>query len=352
MRVAPLVELASGVDALYLSGRAALPADLLDLLESARIEASLLNAPVSVELGPVAMVLQPRAWLKYRYCLDHAYGRIGFTTSGHLPAVRVQPRAEFLHGCGVEDAVEWFQDVLEQCCGPVRLSVTRVDLYADFQRWDLRGDDRAAFICRARSLNLHEEDQEFTGLTFGRRKTGTVSARIYDKTAEIAKSGKAYWTGLWGDAFDPSERVVRVEFEIARAALRELKLSAPEEVLRATGAIWTILTTGWLTHRTPTDDQTKSRWPISPEWTSVQRAHVGEDPGGVERTYAASREGQVSILLPQLVGYLASFGALTQSESFGDVVTSLADYQSRYAHKTGLTLSERIALKRQRYGIA
>src|ERR1700727_131034 len=98
-----LVELASGVDALYLSGRAALPETFLDRLEEARIPAEG-GGSVGVEVGRVPLRLEPYAWGKYRYSLTHPYGRIGFTGSKRLPPILIQPRAEFLHGAGAAGA--------------------------------------------------------------------------------------------------------------------------------------------------------------------------------------------------------------------------------------------------------
>src|ERR1700722_11070619 len=106
-------ELASGVDAFYLSGRAALPAELLDELRALRLLADQQEGAVEIVLGGLSMQLQPRKWGLYRYCIDDPYARIGFTPKGKIPAIRVQPRAEFLHGAGVEFVVEWTRSLLE-----------------------------------------------------------------------------------------------------------------------------------------------------------------------------------------------------------------------------------------------
>ena len=119
-------ELASGVDALYLSGRAALPADLLAQLNALRLTADQQEGPVETVLGGLVMQLQPRKWGLYRYCLDHPYARIGFSPKDRIPAIRVQPRAEFLHGAGVENVVEWARSLLESECGPVLLGTCQV----------------------------------------------------------------------------------------------------------------------------------------------------------------------------------------------------------------------------------
>ena len=91
------LELASGVDALYLSGRAALPANLLEQLHALRLIAAEQEGPVEMLFGGLVMQLQPRKWGMYRFCFDHPYARFGVSPKAKIPCIRVQPRAEFLH---------------------------------------------------------------------------------------------------------------------------------------------------------------------------------------------------------------------------------------------------------------
>ena len=342
-----LTELASGVDAIYLSGRAALPQSLLERLESAREEAIALAARPPFQFGALEMFIAPHSFGKYRYCLDHPFGRIGLTPSEKLPAIRVQPRAEFLHGVGAEATVDSFRDLIEPEVGPSKFSVSRVDLFADFQGWNLSGDDRNRFLCRARETATYEADQHLNGLQFAKRSSGTVSARLYDKTVEMQTTGSNYWLDIWGEHFDPEKSVLRVEFEVGRAALREFGLDGPESVLAATGSLWSYLTTKWLTYRSPTNDETKSRWPFAPEWEAVSRASVADGDFGIERMYEGKRRGKLMNLMPGLVGYLASFGALTDSPDFSRLVPVLGEHLHRYAQDSGVSLDWRIFLKQR-----
>lgn len=343
-----LTELASGVDALYLSGRALLSDGLLDNLELARIEATGSEQAVPFPLAGVTMAMAPHGFHKYRYCLDHPFGRIGLTASSNLPTISVQPRAEFLHGSGPRSAVEWFQQILAEECGPLRLWVNRLDLFADFQGWQLQGESRHEFVCRAKTRHTYEEDEIFNGLVFGKRTSGSPLARLYDKTIESAKTGSDYWKTIWGEKFDADQSVLRIEFELGRQVLKEFGLDSPDHVLDATGSLWSSLTSQWLTHRIPGADQTRARWPISPQWEQVQRARFDEVDWGIVRMYEGKRLGSLFKLMPGLVGYLASFGALTNSSSFADLLPHLGDQLVNHARESGLTLNERIALKRQK----
>jgi hypothetical protein len=109
---AGLRELASGVDALYLSGRAELPRRFLARLENCRAWAAEAKRPAPCEIGEHTFGIAPNGWGKYRFCLDHHMARIGFSTSRHLPTVRIQPRSEFLHAIGPAAAVAQLRDSL------------------------------------------------------------------------------------------------------------------------------------------------------------------------------------------------------------------------------------------------
>ncbi len=85
-------ELASGVDALYLSGNGYLSKGFLARLDEERMFADRASRPVPFELGDLVLGLAPHGWGKYRFCLDHETGRIGFSASRRLPPVRIQPR--------------------------------------------------------------------------------------------------------------------------------------------------------------------------------------------------------------------------------------------------------------------
>ena len=59
-------ELASGVDALYLSGHGYLSKGFLARLEEERIFADRVSVPIPFELGPLTFGLAPHGWGKYR----------------------------------------------------------------------------------------------------------------------------------------------------------------------------------------------------------------------------------------------------------------------------------------------
>ncbi len=346
-----MTELASGVDALYLSGKTALGPALIARLEDSRADAIALDARPPVQFGALSFSMEPHGWGKYRYCLTHPYLRLGLTDKLGIPAIRVQPRAEFLHGVGARAAAHTIADLLEGECGAVRLVVSRIDLFADVQGWEIDGDERRNFVTRATARRTFEEGDAFTGLQFGSRSTGTASGRIYDKTRDIVRTGAEFWKDIWGNELDPDHPVLRVEFELSRSALREFGLTTPDEVLDATGSLWTYCTLEWLTLRVPTGDATRSRWPLAPEWEAIHRASIGEGSIGITRAYKGQQRGEMGKSFPGLVGHLARFGALGDCYSQAELLEVLGDFLNRYQKLTGLSMDHRIWKKRRELGL-
>jgi len=343
-----LRELASGVDALYLSGRASLPASLLDRLRSARQLADLTSQPIAFPLGELSCHLAPFGWGRYRFVLGHELGRIGFSESDHLPAIRIQPTAALLHAVGPEATVAGFSSVLEAECGKVHLSVSRLDLFVDLQGWSLSAGDRNRFVCRATNCRIFEEGASFRGFQFGTRTTKTFSARIYDKTADVERHGTDWWFGLWGDRYRAGASVLRVEFEIGRQGLTDFSLDAPHDVLTAKGDLWRYATEEWLTYRSPTADSIRSRWLIADEWTHVQRASLRGKTLGLERVSAGRMTGSLRRLMPRLAGYLAAFATVVGTEEIDDTLGALDHHLRSDEIARQMAFRDRIAERRAR----
>lgn len=342
-----LIELSSGVDALYLSGRAALPVDLLEYLEEERELARSGNTPRIVDLARAQLLLRPHGFGRYRYCLRHEHAQIGLTPSQHLPAIRVQLRAEYLHPVGPAVATEWCHELLEPAVGPIRFTVARLDLYADFQGWELTGDDRHRFLLRGRERDTYEDGQDLTGFVFGRRTTNTVLARIYDKQRDVARTGADYWHSVWGARYDPNRPVHRVEFELGRTGLREYGVQTPADAVEAAGALWASLTETWLTYRSPTDDATRSRWPVAAEWRSVQRASIRGGAASIERVREGRREGSLRRLMPRLVGELVSFAVIVGTEQLSATLLELVPAIHELEQTRGVRFHEKVAARRR-----
>lgn len=224
-------ELASGIDALYLSGRMDLEDSFFDGLERARSHARASDGPVPYRLGGVEFGLAAHGWGRYGFRLSHEYGLVGFTRSKHLPAIRVQPRAELLHGIGPRAAVDTFSGLLASL-GEIQWVASRVDLFADVQGWWPRVEERDRFVCRATTRDTFEVSGKLTGFQFGRRKGGGLSARIYEKSSQVFMTGAEWVRNMWGNSYQSGRPVARIEFEFGRSVLRECGVDSPDDVFR------------------------------------------------------------------------------------------------------------------------
>lgn len=139
----------------------------------------------------------------------------------------------------------------------------------------------------------------------------------------MERTGADYWPKIWGDRYDASRPVHRVEFELGRTGLREYGIDTPDDAIAAAGALWASLTETWLTCRSPTADETRSRWPLAPEWLAVQRASIRGNAAGIDRIRDGKRAGSLRRLMPRLVGDLTSFAVIVGAEKLSDTLSML-----------------------------
>jgi hypothetical protein len=340
-------ELASGIDALYLSGRTELPGSLLDELDRLKTQAAEGESPVDWQLGGYPVKVLGRAFGKYRYAVKHDLALIGFTPSDKLPAIRVQPTSLAIHAMGPEVTVLWVRNVLDAAGIDARLQVARLDLHADWQNLWIDADERSHFVGYANRRALYEVDEELSGLNIGTRG-GAIYARLYDKTRELDGKGDDWWLDIWGPAHDPDQRVLRIEFEFSRDGLREFGADTPEDVFELVGPLWAYATGSWLTLRTPTADDTRSRWPLDARWAAVQRATLAGNALPADRLRAGEAAGTLRQLMPQLVGYLTTAAVPLGTSDVHDTLRALVPHIAAYGQQTGVTFADRVDEKRQR----
>lgn len=337
--------LASGLDAFYLSGATVVRPFLLSVLEARRESAAKQgNVPVPLGHGPHGITVGWGSWDLYRFRLEHPNALIGITSSANLPAVRIQPRAEFLHAVGPRGVLEWCEEFANLVlASPVTWQVSRVDLFVDVQGWDLQATDRRRFAARATARRTYEDGDDLTGLQWGAGRA--VLARIYDKTIEIKKDGKDWWPDVWGPAYDPTQRVVRVEFQVKRDALRDFGLDSPDQVLGQRGLLWKYLTVNWLSLRSLSGDSNISRRAIDPDWETVQAAQLDSTAIGAELVRAGSVSGELRRMIPALVGYSTRVGAICGAATLSELLDVLHDVFVDDERNRGTSVEERLFQK-------
>lgn len=113
---------------------------------------------------------------------------------------------------------------------------------------------------------------------------GALYCRIYDKLAEIKKSGKTYLEDTWRAAgWSGRGSVARVEFSLSGeflaaaggihgSGLPDIDLRPLEAFRNAVPSLWRYLAGDWLRLTLPTPDTNRWRWDLDPFWETVQDA--------------------------------------------------------------------------------
>lgn len=344
-------ELVSGVDAFYMSGRpfadgAGLAVALFEELGALKAAAAESQDPVHFSLAGEEFVVRPYGQKPYPFVLRHANGLLKLTASEKVPTVRVEPLSLFLHSLGTRDATRWFQGLVESAAGgAMSWSVSRLDLYVDVQGWFPVPDDRLRMVCRSTNRELFEVNDSMTGIEIGRRESKTLCARVYDKTAEVARFGHDHWYELWGERFDPTLPVWRFEVEIHRSALVQLGVDRPEQALDRLGGVWAYCTEDWIRLAIPSKDATRARWRTDPVWKAIQSASLRGDAVALTRLRAARGSGSARKMMPGLTGLLSSFGAALGCTSMDETIDRLIEWIEEYCYQRGRSFPELLASK-------
>lgn len=345
-----LVELVSGVDALYASSRTDVTTDFFKTLTEMKAFAGENDLVLPLlNISDERFEVSNYSWGRYPVFMEHEFGRLGFTKSEKLPGIRLQIRSKFLHAVGAEKALDWFTQKLHEIAVHPAWTLSRLDLFADVQGWDLHHYDQEQFITRASDLTSRKVSNRFSGFEFGRRKTGSINARIYDKTLEMLKSPNGWTFEQWGSRFQHDLPVWRIEFEFHTRLLREVGIPTAEQGLARRSELWAYATDKWLTHRDIGEDSNKSRWPISSEWTQIQNVDLRGKSVAIERIRESEDDLALQRLIPGLHGYLTSVGArlgATDLSSALDVAFDVIDCEEKAGRRS---TSEILEYKKNRF---
>jgi hypothetical protein len=363
-----------------------MPVDELEALLS-RLQAQravrwgLLPTPWAVRLnGADALVhllpSSPRAG--WRYGLEcPAWLLLVGADSAARPRFCVQLRAGELMTQGPlaawRSAREWVEANLLPMVGRLRTKevewrVSRVDLAADVAGAALQASDSQHLTTRARNrerrelpATTHERGRLFTGFNLGSRGAAAY-ARLYLKSFEAAADApvRELWRQRGYDARQHGD-VWRVEFEVRPSLLRELRvdgqpLTTEPDALLADhlDAVWSYLTTSWLTLRDRTSAATRrERTPVAPWWAALMqlRGLNGGAPAapGLKVSRDRTRRGDRDKLLKQALGMVAGVAALDGSADLQTALLALADFARD--HGGDGAFAARMDKARARYGL-
>ena len=191
----------------------------------------------------------------------------------------------------------------------MRLVVSRIDLFADIQGWEVHGDERRNFVTRATARRTFEEGDAFTGLQFGNQVNGHRE-RTDLRQDTRHRADRCDFLAAYRRQARPGRSSHASGIGVHRGVLREFGLTTPDEVLDAAGSLCGLLHARVAHSARAHCDSTRSRWPLAPEWEAIHRASMGEGSIGITRAYKGQQRGEMGKSFPGLVGRLARFGAL------------------------------------------
>jgi hypothetical protein len=260
----------------------------------------------------------------FPYVLEDGAYRISLASgeSRKLPFAYVKVSSDLLAHKGAEAALNELTAILDELAGQYELSptISRMDIFADFQTGvDLGKLDREAWVTRADGVDSYSRKGRFSGWVIG--TGGEISARLYDKTLEIAqKNHKPYLLDLWARAGrNPELPVWRLEFQLRREVLVQLGIRSFKSLLDYQGGIWGYATQNWLRLAEPQKgDSNRGRWPTHPLWAELAEIRWRLDDVPLERKYSPARPPSEERLLQLPMACLTSFMA----------VHGLTDYQA------------------------
>jgi len=227
------------------------------------------------------------------------------------------------------------------------LHVSRLDLHSDRHGVEFHANERQNFVTYSNRRSLYEVDDELSGLVFGKRG-GALLCRIYDKSRECRDKGHDWWPDVWGSAYDPERKVMRVEFEFSRSGLTEFGVDTPSDALTRAGDLWAYATGSWLSLRVPTDDDTHSRWPLDDRWKLIQASTLAGGCTPAARIRAGEREGQLRTYRKLATGVLSSMAVPLGTDDIGDTLQAVEAELLLYEQVSGKSFPGRVYEKRQR----
>ncbi len=357
-----------GIDSLYLSYKGKLKAtvedEITDRKKLAQSVEPLEVAQAQYKLGEhIFSVLDRGSKLAPFILEDNAYRIQCPKSNSSLPVAYVKVSSHALahqKPKKIEEEVSRLVGEIGEEVGPPMVS--RIDLFVDFiSPVNMESWTREAWVSRAGSVNAYSICGKFSGWTVG--AGGALSARLYNKSLEIAAKSKKTWLfPLWQqEDWNGEDEVWRLEFQFTRDILGQIGFREFDQVMRNLPGLWAYATTQWLKLTSPNpDDATRARWPIHPLWTALSSVRFDGSGGELSRTFRPARTPSHNWLMQNGLSTLTSHMAIKPCFDFDEGMTAFQDdlwsYHEARAYDLGLPaknyLEEKIALKVRQFNTA
>jgi len=154
---------------------------------------------------------------------------------------------------------------------------------------------------------------QMTGIKFG---IGDIMLRIYDKTAELKHSPakQGVFASVWGLANYDDEKVTRVEYQLRRPVLVQMKVNSLSDLEEKKNSVWRYCTEEWTSLRCKEIDREnrhQDRAPLHPWWHEVTQINIDLSFEPVKREYPRACK-DISVLMDLVGGCMLSVGTILE----------------------------------------
>ena len=288
---------------------------MVDALEAAKLRAQEDECPVPAPLCDMDFAVQPQGASPYRYVLRGEEATIRATKSTKLPGASVRLSALGLAYYEPEPLLDIVLAIVAEFLGPdAPPKLSRLDLCIDFQGFDVAGAHGARFVTPANFRPVYPNIEHPETFQFGK---GKVVVRVYNKTRELAVSGKTWLKTLWeqNPGYDPAAEVWRFEVQYRREALKELGAGTPAQAFARLPELLRY-GLGWADLRIPCG-LSSDRWERHPAWAALAEASGTHTT--LTREQAVASVGDLPTIAAAVAGYTVSAGVRLQRFDFDDV---------------------------------
>ena len=335
-----LTVLHSGIDTLEASFRGALEPGVLEQLEKLKRLAQKENTPQAFPVGDLEFGVCPTGVKPWPYLLIHEDLHLRVSGAKSVPTVSARLSAIGLVAYGHE-ALYAHAESLAAELGAVHAGLSRLDLCEDFQGHEPELEEMRSALCHAGFRPIYPSLESPETYVFGK---GQVVVRIYNKTAELKKSGKDWMETVWRQHpdYDPEKPVWRFELQLRREILRALGCGTAQEAFEnLPGLLGFGL--AWVSPRVPLESNL-SRCPVQPWWEELKTASLAGT--ALPRVKEDRRAASFARLVPQALGLLVSGAAFAKVSDFEKAIDLQADAMRSYIAKREIPFEERV--RRQR----
>ena len=310
-----------------------------------------------VEIGDHLFRVHEHGSGRFAYVISDNWFRIaiGRPSAKSMPLAYIQISSESLLLEGIDPVLRDLTVIVNSIAvvedGP---HVSRVDIRCDFvTSIDLSFFGVDAWLTRARDKVKRYVGRRFSGWSIG--LGGNVCARLYDKLLELEKSRKWYMRDVWAlKGWDGLAPVMRLEFQLERAALVELGVDTVSDLVAKLPALWLYCTTDWLRLKIASaSDDTPTRWPDHPFWVEMISAWTTEPA-----VLAAVRSRRERIPSDErlflhgfggITSFMASRGITDLGEGFGEFIAQATEFHVERKMPLGRYVKSKVLEKGRRY---